>query len=118
MAARKIDLMFGCLGNGVTVCNKAVMEHGDYKNVAHISVYGKITFYVPLDYLPEEEMSKIQTMADNEAKENKAKFEALPMYRQYATMLDNTRVWRKFCDDKRGVAEKLPEMREYFYEVY
>lgn len=39
------DLFFGCLGNGMTVCNKAVEEHGDYKKIAHISHDRKITFY-------------------------------------------------------------------------
>lgn len=27
-AARRFELFMGCLGNGITVCNKAVMEHG------------------------------------------------------------------------------------------
>ena len=43
MAARNFKLFLGCLGNGVTVCNSAVMENGDFKMVAHISVEGKIT---------------------------------------------------------------------------
>lgn len=33
---RKFELFMGCFGNGITVCNKAVMEHGDYKRIAHI----------------------------------------------------------------------------------
>ena len=37
MAARNFKLFLGCLGNGVTVCNSAVMEDGDFKMVAHIS---------------------------------------------------------------------------------
>ena len=43
---KKFDLFMGCLGNGLTVCNKAVMENGDYKMVAHISPAGNIKFYV------------------------------------------------------------------------
>lgn len=43
MAARNFKLFLGCLGNGVTVCNSAVMEGGDFKMVAHISNEGKIT---------------------------------------------------------------------------
>lgn len=41
MAARNFKLFLGCLGNGVTVCNSAVMEDGDFKMVAHISNEGK-----------------------------------------------------------------------------
>lgn len=29
--AGKFKLFCGCLGNGTTVCNKAVTENGDYK---------------------------------------------------------------------------------------
>ena len=41
MAAQNFKLFLGCLGNGVTVCNSAVMEDGDFKKVAHISGLGK-----------------------------------------------------------------------------
>ena len=34
MAAQNFKLFLGCLGNGVTVCNSAVMEDGDFKMVA------------------------------------------------------------------------------------
>ena len=37
MSARNFKLFLGCLGNGVTVCNSAVMEYGDFKKVDHIS---------------------------------------------------------------------------------
>lgn len=52
MAARNFKLFLGSLGNGVTVCNSAVMENGDFKMVAHISNEGKITWYVSEDYPP------------------------------------------------------------------
>ena len=52
MAAQNFKLFLGCLGNGVTVCNSAVMEDGDFKMVAHISNEGKITWYVGEDYPP------------------------------------------------------------------
>lgn len=48
--AKKYDLMYCGLGNGTTVCNRAEEEHGDYKNIAHISDNGKIKYY---DTLPE-----------------------------------------------------------------
>lgn len=43
---KNFDLFLGCLGNGITVCNKAVSEHGDYKRVAHISPAGNVRLYV------------------------------------------------------------------------
>lgn len=29
---KKFELFMCCLGNGTTICNKAVEEYGDYKN--------------------------------------------------------------------------------------
>jgi hypothetical protein len=44
---RKYDLMFGKLGNGITVSNRKVSDPStkDYKKVAHISNDGKIQWY-------------------------------------------------------------------------
>ena len=36
MRAHKIELFMGRLGNGITVCNKAVDEYRNYKRMAHI----------------------------------------------------------------------------------
>lgn len=63
MKARKFELWMGCLGNGVTVCNKAVEEHGDYKMVAHISSEGTIFWRVKEDYTPPEARAKIEAEA-------------------------------------------------------
>lgn len=38
------DLGFGCLGNGITVWNRAVEVNGDYKIVAHIQDCGEISW--------------------------------------------------------------------------
>ena len=60
---KKFELFMGCLGNGTTVCNKAVEENGDYKTVAHISDHGVIKLYVPESYIPAEAMVKIKNIA-------------------------------------------------------
>ena len=41
----KYDLMYGHLGNGITVSNRLEEEHGDYKTVAHISPERQVTYY-------------------------------------------------------------------------
>ena len=71
MAARNFKLFLGCLGNGVTVCNSAVMEDGDFKMVAHISNEGKITWYVGEDYPPADALASIRACAEQE----RAKYE-------------------------------------------
>jgi len=42
------DLMFGSLGNGISVCDRNHEVSGDYEKIAHISPARKITFYVEL----------------------------------------------------------------------
>ena len=64
MKAKNFELFIGYLGNGATVCNSAVYEHGDYKTVAHISPAGNIELYVAADYIPEEAMQEIKATAE------------------------------------------------------
>ena len=71
MAAQNFKLFLGCLGNGVTVCNSAVMEDGDFKMVAHISNEGKITWYVGEDYPPADALASIRACAE----QKRAKYE-------------------------------------------
>lgn len=61
---KKFELFMCCLGNGITVCNKAVMEHGDYKHIAHISDCGKITWYVEPNSIPGDVLLIIEHDAD------------------------------------------------------
>lgn len=65
--SKKFELFGGCLGNGTTVCNKAVEENGDYKVIAHISNGGRIKWYIknPQEYVPAADMKIIQGWADS-----------------------------------------------------
>ena len=58
------ELFMGCLGHGLTVCNKAVMEHGDYKQIAHISPAGNIKWYIPVESFPGDALLRIEHTAD------------------------------------------------------
>ena len=64
----KFELFMGCLGNGITVCNSAVEESGDYKHIAHISDNGKINLYVSENYIPVEDMQRIERTAAEQRK--------------------------------------------------
>ena len=59
----KFELFIGYLGNGATVCNKAVYSNGDYKTIAHISNAGNIKLYVKPDYIPAAAMARIEKIA-------------------------------------------------------
>ena len=117
--AGKFELFFGCLGNGVTVANKAVVKNGDYKRIAHISNGGNIHFYVPESYIPDTEMEKIRAMANRMKQEFMEKFESLPAIKQYGIILDRVPDFKfvEFADDKRPLQEKLLSMREYYYTI-
>ena len=84
------ELFLCCLGNGTTVCNKAVMENGDYKTIAHIRDNGAINWYVnPLSYVPDQELEKINRTAENQKKSWNDWFGKLPPYEQYSFLLDH-----------------------------
>ena len=63
---KKVDLMFCCLGNGVTVCDRSRLEHGDYKTVAHIDPCGAVKLYDGT--LPPEALEKIDGHAAAQAR--------------------------------------------------
>ena len=116
---KKFDLFMGCLGNGLTVCNKAVIENGDYKMVAHISPAGNIKFYVSENYIPAEDMARIQSAAADMGEEYKRQFEKYSEGEQYYRILDVLPI-PEFCaavKDSRPISEKLPELRARLYEV-
>lgn len=116
---RKFELFYGYLGNGTTVCNKAVEENGDYKKIAHISEGGNIRLYVAESYIPAEAMEKIKAMANRDKAEFMKRFESLPEVEQYGKILDRVQhqKFMEFVGDKRPLAEKLPAMREYYYTI-
>lgn len=119
MVAKKFELFMCCLGNGITVCNKAVIENGDYKKIAHISNAGNIKFYVQESYIPATEMDKIKRTASGDSKNFKKRFEALPDIKQYDIILNNIPMekFMEFVRIKKPLAEKLPVMRDYYYTI-
>ena len=119
MIAENFELWFGCFGNGITVCNKAVEENGDYKKIAHISDGGNIRLYVAESYIPAEAMEKIKAMANRTKAEFMKRFESLPEAEQYGKILDRVQHqnFMEFVGDKRPLAEKLQAMREYYYSI-
>ena len=112
-------LFMGCLGNGITVCNAAVEEHGDYKYIAHISNGGNIRLYVEESYIPADAMEKIKQAAKETGVKYHAYFEALPEIEQYGICLNymGIRELLTASKDVRPLEEKLPDMRKRFYAI-
>ena len=123
MEARKFELFMGCMGNGITVCNKAVNEYGDYKNVAHISEKGNIKWYVPEDYCPAEEKSRIIKAADDEKRKFLKFWNMSSASKKYETMLDWL-PWNVIKPYLRGeeksslsLEEKVAELEIEFFKM-
>lgn len=83
------ELFMCCLGNGVTVCNKAVLENGDYKKIAHIAECGKITWYInPLTYIPDKDLLRIEHVANVQTEKWEKWLSSMPEVKQYELLLD------------------------------
>lgn len=88
MNENKFELFMCCMGNGTTVSNKALTEHRDYKQIAHISEHGHIQFYVPKNYIPEEAMKKIKDVAETDRQKFLKEWNKKPYYEKWAYMMD------------------------------
>ena len=88
MKAKKFELFMCCLGNGITVCNKAVEENGDYKFIAHISEKGNIKWYVSDGYCPAIDKKRIEDSAKRQREAFMKVWNCLPDTRKYEKMLD------------------------------
>jgi len=119
------ELFMGELGNGLTVCNKAVMEHGDYKQIAHISPAGNIKWYVPCGYVPGPALLRIEHTADAMYHNFKSALERelaaddeRMIWRTYWRMMDALPydVMRRFNDETKNAA--MPDKVEKLKALY
>lgn len=85
---KKFKLWMGCLGNGITVCNSAVENNGEYKHIAHISNNGIIKLYVSENYIPIEDMRRIERTATDRRKTFLTEWNKQPDIRKYEKLLD------------------------------
>lgn len=105
----EFELFMGCLGNGTTVCNKAVLENGDYKKIAHISNAGMIHFYVEESYIPEESLEKIKKTAADIRRKFMDYWNSLPALKRYEILLDHANIGDliKISKDERKSYAKI-----------
>ena len=107
----RFELFMGCLGNGLTVCNSAVTEHGDYKQIAHISNGGKIKWYVPVTSIPGPALLRIEHTADTMRQNAKQAIErdfAADRARTYYRILNDlpTPAFLSFMRDMKGADDE------------
>ena len=117
---KNFKLWMGCLGNGITVCNSAVEEHGDYKHIAHISDNGKIKLYVSKSYIPVEDIRRIEQTAAEQRKTFLNEWNKQSDIRKYEKLLDMCSLSDKtyvFTDVQFGLlplAEKVKRLEEKY----
>ena len=58
------NLLFGALGNGITVFDTTVQDNGALKKIAHLSKRGEVKYYVSLYNLPLSYINSIEYMAE------------------------------------------------------
>lgn len=121
MKAKKFELFMRCLGNGISVFNSAVTEHGDYKYIAHISETGNVQYYVLVDYIPEESKKKIESAAEDQRQKWENYFSTLPDIKQYSYILDHLPLndFMLFIkDDDKPLREKISEGKKTLLQVH
>lgn len=122
------ELFMGCLGNGLTVCNKAVEEHGDYKQIAHISPTGNIKWYIPVESVPGPDLLRIEHTADAMYHNFKTALERelaadneRMIWRTYWRMMDALPydAMRKFVEETKSAAmpDKIEKLKALYLEV-
>lgn len=117
MKCKKFELFMCCLGNGITVCNKAVEEYGDYKTIAHIGNNGKINWYVKQDYTPDEERAKIEKEAQRQREKYLSWWNGLTTFEKYDRLLDEIphKVFMEIVKDKTSTIEQKVKRLEKEY---
>lgn len=121
MKAKKFELFMCCMGNGISVFNSAVTEHGDYKYIAHISETGNVKYYVLGDYIPEESKKKIENAAENQRQEWENFFSNLPDIKQYNYILEHLPLndFMLFIkDDDKPLKEKIAEGKKKLLQIH
>lgn len=116
---KKFELFICSLGNGLTICNKAVMEHGDYKHIAHIAECGKITWYVnPSTYVPGDALLRIEHNANVMNEKWEKWLASMPESQQYEKLLDAVpvNVMLYAMNLGGGISAKIEYLKKVCYE--
>lgn len=108
---KQYDIMFGCLGNGTTVCDRATIRSGDYAIIAHISEGGNVKYY---EILPEEVKRKIEDHAAGIKRKFQQQFCELPKVRQLEIILENCSI-TKLTEYHGKTKDQFEEIRNDYF---
>ena len=105
----KFELFMCCRGNGTTISNKAVLEHGDYKNIAHIADCGRLTWYLDSKNLPKEVCETIRKYATSRHAEWKKWLETKSEFDRYCILFEELTIKEQI---ELGHSKSIPQQIE------
>lgn len=88
LEVKNINTFMDYSRNGITVYSKSVTEINNYRVIARITDYGKITLYVPEDHISSDDKEKINQAAGAYRAELLQALNELPIVRRYEKLLD------------------------------
>lgn len=126
MTAKNFELFMCCMGNGTTVCNKAVTEHGDYKQVAHISEHGHVEFFVPKNYIPIADLDHIICCAEADRRKFMERWNQKDYIQKWSYMMNLSTIGCGYTaieivnrEHKHlPLKERVPYMEKVFFETH
>ena len=115
---KKFELFICSLGNGLTVCNKAVEENGDYKTIAHIAECGKITWYVEPSKIPGDALLRIEHDADAMRANFEKWLDSMPKTMQYEKLVDMVplNIFLYASNLGGGIERKIEYLKNVIYQ--
>lgn len=112
---KPFDLMFCCLGNGTTVCDRSREEHSDYKHIAHIASWGGVRISDPHIKCDLDAMERIWKMAQRSQEDYRVWWFMQSYETQYCAWYASMTIWQ-IIDTRDGwPKEKSPE---WLYSQY
>lgn len=117
-----MDLLFACMGNGITVCDK----EQNYRDVCHISIHGHVQFYTEKENLPSENLDRIFAEAERERTNFLIEWEKKSTAAKYSYMMDVPTIgfgynaFTKVAHESRHLPmeELVRKMEEVFFETH
>lgn len=118
--SKDFELFLGCLGNGLTICNKAVTVNGDYKKIAHIGKTGNIKLYVPESSIPEDAVVIIRRESENMREKFIQYWNGCTTSYKCLTILNSLPVNERIevIKEKKPMEIMVKEMTQYYIDTY
>lgn len=85
---KNFKLFVACFPGGDVYCNSAIMEHGDYKQIAFIDYKGDLKFYIDPSCIPGDILLRIEHDSDTKKANFRSEWNKLPDLKKYEKLLD------------------------------